>query len=79
MDPSCLNSTDQISSTLSGLLADFSKNSERTVFWDDDLGVNVDPFRGVDGGFFAADWDTKVRPSIISILSAFVDPILLLL
>jgi hypothetical protein len=30
------------------------------VFWDEDLGANVDPFKGVDGGFFAADWDTKV-------------------
>ncbi|KAI0257187.1 hypothetical protein BJV78DRAFT_1160801 [Lactifluus subvellereus] len=54
-------STDQISSTLSGVLADYSKSSERTVFWDDDLEVNVDPFRGVDGGFFAADWDTKLK------------------
>ena len=57
---SCLNSSDQISSTLSGVLAEYSKSSERTVFWDDDLGANVDPFRAVDGGFFAADWDTKV-------------------
>jgi hypothetical protein len=32
------------------------------VFWDDDLGANVDPFKDVDGGFFAAEWDTKVRP-----------------
>ena len=59
-----VNSTDQISSTLSGVLAEYSKNSERTVFWDDDLGANVDPFKGVDGGFFAADWDTKVGLSI---------------
>jgi hypothetical protein len=62
---SCLDSTDQISSTLSGVLADYAKSSERTVFWDDEFGVNVDPFRGVDGGFFAADWDTKVGSSII--------------
>jgi len=54
-------STDQISSTLSGVLAEYSKSSERTVFWDDDLGTNVDPFKGVDGGFFAADWDTKLK------------------
>ncbi|KAF8506753.1 hypothetical protein F5888DRAFT_1644995 [Russula emetica] len=54
-------SSDQISSTLSGVLAEYSKSSERTVFWDDDLGANVDPFKGVDGGFFAADWDTKLR------------------
>jgi hypothetical protein len=46
------------------VLAEYSKNSERTVFWDDDLGANVDPFKGVDGGFFAAEWDTKVCPSI---------------
>ena len=58
------NSTDQISSTLTGVLAEYSKTSERTVFWDDDLGANVDPFKGVDGGFFAADWDTKVCLSI---------------
>lgn len=68
MEPSCPDSMDQISSTLSGVLADYSKSSERTVFWDDDLGVNVDPFRGVDGGFFAADWDTKVGPSVIRFL-----------
>lgn len=54
-------STDQISSTLSGVLADYSRSSERTVFWDDDLGVNVDPFKGLDGGFFAAGWDTKLK------------------
>ena len=60
LEPSCLNSSDQISSTLSGVLVDYTKSSERTVFWDDDLGGNVDPFKGVDGGFFAADWDTKV-------------------
>ncbi|KAI0308159.1 hypothetical protein B0F90DRAFT_1680625 [Multifurca ochricompacta] len=54
-------STDQISSTLSGVLADYSKTSERTVFWDDSLGTNVDPFKDVDGGFFAADWDTKLK------------------
>ena len=64
------NSTDQISSTLTGVLAEYSKTSERTVFWDDDLGANVDPFKGVDGGFFAADWDTKVCLSITSVSCA---------
>ncbi len=62
---SCLNSSDQISSTLSGVLAEYSKSSGRTVFWDDDHGANVDPFRDVDGGFFAAEWDTKVCPPIV--------------
>ncbi|KAI9444850.1 hypothetical protein H4582DRAFT_1911687 [Lactarius indigo] len=58
---SCSNSADQISSTLSGVLADYSKGSERTVFWDDDLGTNADPFKGLDGGFFAAEWDIKLK------------------
>ena len=66
---SCLSSSDQISSTLSGVLAEYSKSSERTVFWDEDLGANADPFKGVDGGFFAADWDTKVCLSV-SLLSS---------
>jgi hypothetical protein len=64
MEP-CLNSSDQISSTLSGVLAEYSRSSERTVFWDDDFGVNVDPFKDLDGGFFAADWDIKVGLSIV--------------
>ncbi|KAH9178763.1 hypothetical protein EDB89DRAFT_1928386 [Lactarius sanguifluus] len=60
--PSTRNiSADQISSTLSGVLADYSKGSERTVFWDDDLGTNADPFKGLDGGFFAAEWDIKLK------------------
>ena len=63
LELSCLNSSDQISSTLSGVLAEYSKSTERTVFWDEDLGTNVDPFK-VDGGFFAADWDTKVCLSL---------------
>ena len=61
----CFNSSDQISSTLSGVLAEYSRSSERTVFWDDDFGANVDPFKDVDGGFFAADWDTKVCLTIV--------------
>jgi hypothetical protein len=56
------------------VLADYSKSSERTVFWDDDLGVNVDPFKGLDGGFFAADWDTKVR-LLVAPSSSFSDHI----
>lgn len=53
-------SVDQISSTLSSVLADTFKTSERTVFWDDERGVNVDPIAALDGGFFAADWVLKV-------------------
>ncbi|KAH0838016.1 hypothetical protein J3R83DRAFT_6256 [Lanmaoa asiatica] len=54
-------SVDQISSTLSSVLADTFKTSERTVFWDDERGVNVDPFVNLEGGFFAADWVLKLK------------------
>lgn len=53
-------SVDQISSTLSSVLADTFKTSERTAFWDDERGANVDPFANLEGGFFAADWVLKV-------------------
>ena len=52
------------------MLADYSKTSERTVFWDEDQGVNVDPFKGLDGGFFAASWDTKVRLLVLRFSSS---------
>lgn len=55
-----LSSVDQISSTLSSVLADTFKTSERTVFWDDERGANVDPIAALEGGFFAADWVLKV-------------------
>jgi hypothetical protein len=42
------------------VLADAFKASERTVFWDEELGVNVNPFADLEGGFFTADWDLKV-------------------
>ncbi|KIJ66279.1 hypothetical protein HYDPIDRAFT_87027 [Hydnomerulius pinastri MD-312] len=54
-------SVDQISSTLSSVLADAFKGSERTVFWDDDLNANVDPFANLAGGIFTADWDLKLK------------------
>ncbi|KAL4070622.1 hypothetical protein J3A83DRAFT_4358752 [Scleroderma citrinum] len=54
-------SVDQISSTLSNVLTDAFKGSERTVFWDDQLGVNVDPFSKLEGGIFTADWDLKLK------------------
>ncbi|RDB29070.1 hypothetical protein Hypma_015794 [Hypsizygus marmoreus] len=54
-------SADQISTTLSTVLSDFFKGSERTVFWNDDLKRNVDPFEGREGGFFTADWDFKLK------------------
>lgn len=41
-------------------MSDYFKTSERTVFWDENLNRNVDPFDGLDGVFFATDWDFKV-------------------
>ena len=52
-----------ISSTVAGVLQEYFKTTERTVFWDDTLKANVDPFQDMPGGFFAADWDMKVRSS----------------
>jgi len=33
------------------------------VFWSDDVKANVDPFQSMESGFFAADWQIKVRVS----------------
>lgn len=57
-------STDQIATTVATVLADYFKASERTMFWNDDLKKNLDPFEGLEGGFFTADWDFKVRGNI---------------
>ncbi len=54
-------SIEQISATISGVLADYFKTSERTVFWDDTLRRNVDPLHDLQGTFFEASWDLKVR------------------
>ncbi|KII94095.1 hypothetical protein PLICRDRAFT_695143 [Plicaturopsis crispa FD-325 SS-3] len=54
-------STDQISATVAAVMSDYFKTSERTVFWDENLNRNVDPFDGLDGGFFATDWDFKLK------------------
>ncbi|KAH9898219.1 hypothetical protein C8Q73DRAFT_684030 [Cubamyces lactineus] len=54
-------SSDVISSTVAGVLQEYFKTTERTVFWDDTLKANVDPFQDMPGGFFAADWDMKLK------------------
>jgi hypothetical protein len=58
-------STDQISATVASVLSEYFKTSERTIFWDDELKANVDPFEGLEGGFFAADWDFKVCSAVV--------------
>ncbi|KAI0639587.1 hypothetical protein C8Q77DRAFT_1081943 [Trametes polyzona] len=54
-------SSDVISSTVAAVLQEYFKTPERTVFWDDTLKANVDPFPSMPGGFFAADWDMKLK------------------
>lgn len=54
-------STDQISATVASVLSEYFKTSERTIFWNDELKANVDPFEGLEGGFFATDWDFKLK------------------
>ena len=49
-----------ISSTMSGVLQEYFKSSERTVFWNEELKMNVDPFQDMEGDFFNAPWDLKV-------------------
>jgi hypothetical protein len=44
------------------VFAEYLKSPERTLFWDDDLNKNKDPFEDMPDGFFAADWDLKVSP-----------------
>lgn len=62
-------STDQISTTVASVLSEYFKSSERTIYWNDDLRMNVDPFEGLEGGFFATDWDFKVRCLCAQLLS----------
>jgi hypothetical protein len=43
------------------VLSEYFKTSERTVFWNEELKMNIDPFEKLEGGFFATDWDFKVK------------------
>jgi hypothetical protein len=54
---------------VASLLAEYCKTSERTVFWNDDLKFNMDPFDGLQGNFFMQDWDFKVRLKIFGSVS----------
>ncbi|KAJ7631142.1 hypothetical protein FB45DRAFT_917623 [Roridomyces roridus] len=54
-------SIDQISTTVASVLEEYLKTNERTIYWDDDKNVNVSPFQGLEGGFFTADWDFKLK------------------
>ncbi|PPQ67172.1 hypothetical protein CVT25_005773 [Psilocybe cyanescens] len=54
-------SNDQISTTVASVLSEYFKSSERTIFWDENLNANVDPFDGLESGFFATSWDFKLK------------------
>jgi hypothetical protein len=53
-------SSDKISDSIASVFAEYFKTSERTLFWDDNRHGNIDPFRDMPGGYFAAHWDMKV-------------------
>lgn len=55
-------SPDQLSATIASILHEHIKSpTERTVFWDEQQGKNVDPLANIAGGFWGCDWDLKVR------------------
>ncbi|KIM47759.1 hypothetical protein M413DRAFT_439429 [Hebeloma cylindrosporum] len=54
-------STDQISTTVASVLSEYLKAPERTIFWNEELKANVDPFESLEGGFFTTDWDFKLK------------------
>lgn len=59
-------SADVISSTLSTIFQEYFKSNgnERSVFWDEEYMMNLDPFQGENANFWGADWDFKVRTHI---------------
>lgn len=59
-------SQDQISTTVASVVGEYLKTTERTNFWSEELNANVDPFLSLEGGFFTASWDFKVRPKLDS-------------
>ncbi|THH11607.1 hypothetical protein EW145_g527 [Phellinidium pouzarii] len=53
-------SLSQLPATLSSVLQEYMKSSERTVFWNEELGMNEDPLQKVEGGIWGANWDLKM-------------------
>lgn len=50
-----------LQSVLHELLKDKDRLRERTVFWDYDADTNVMPLKDLEGGFWFASWDLKLR------------------
>lgn len=49
-----------ISDTLATVMMEYLKTAERSIFWDEELKANLNPFQDMPDGFFAASWDLKV-------------------
>ncbi|TCD62981.1 hypothetical protein EIP91_006163 [Steccherinum ochraceum] len=56
-------SADVISSTLSTIFQEYFKSNgnERSVFWDEEYRINLDPFQGENANFWGAGWDFKLK------------------
>lgn len=50
-----------IAITVATVLQEFLRQNERSVFWDDEIKKNIDPFTSTGLDFWSMDWDTKVR------------------
>ena len=61
-----LASSDVISTTVAAVLQEFLKTNERTVFWNDEIQRNLDPFANLSTGFWGAEWDLKVSQHVWS-------------
>ncbi|KAI0706118.1 hypothetical protein BC835DRAFT_1312389 [Cytidiella melzeri] len=54
-------SSDVISATVASVLQEFLRSNERSVFWEEELKKNVDPFVNSTGNFWTMEWDTKLK------------------
>ena len=55
------HSSDVISASITSLIQEHIKGSERGVFWNEELKTNEDPLQGIEKGFWGAPWDLKVQ------------------
>lgn len=49
-----------ISDTVAGVMLEYLRTADRSIFWDEELKANLNPFQDMSDGFFAASWDLKV-------------------
>ena len=41
-------------------MLEYLRTADRSIFWDEELKANLNPFQDMSDGFFAASWDLKV-------------------